>query len=107
MITLHSLYSTQAAVPAQILLATALDDYRKPNVGMWNYFVEHGNEGRKPGRSHTHHCNVRCLPLLLLCGAPVVHPWPNSEISDAQPGTDLGQHLWQSPAPCGAHDHVL
>ena len=41
----------QAAVPAQILLATGLDQYRKPEKGMWDYFVTHGNDGKAPGSS--------------------------------------------------------
>ena len=39
----------QAEVPAQILLATGKDHYRKPERGMWDYFIEHGNEGKQPG----------------------------------------------------------
>ncbi|DBA94786.1 TPA: hypothetical protein ACH3X1_002331 [Trebouxia sp. C0004] len=38
----------EAGVPAQILLATGTDQYRKPEKGMWEYFVEHGNEGKEP-----------------------------------------------------------
>ena len=39
----------QAEIPAQILLATGKDHYRKPERGMWDYFIEHGNEGKQPG----------------------------------------------------------
>ncbi|KAA6429316.1 hypothetical protein WJX79_008683 [Trebouxia sp. C0005] len=38
----------EAGVPAQILLATGTDQYRKPEKGMWDYFVQHGNEGKEP-----------------------------------------------------------
>ncbi|KAL3163075.1 hypothetical protein ABBQ32_009495 [Trebouxia sp. C0010 RCD-2024] len=37
-----------ANIPAQILLATSKDQYRKPERGMWDYFIEHGNEGEHP-----------------------------------------------------------
>ena len=46
---MSSCNSVQAAVPAQVLLATGVDQYRKPEKGMWDYFVEHGNDGKQPG----------------------------------------------------------
>ena len=36
-------------VPAQVFAATLKDSYRKPERGMWDFFVEHGNEGVEPG----------------------------------------------------------
>lgn len=45
----------QAGVSAQILLATGLDQYRKPEKGMYDYFVEHGNGGQTPGWCHAMH----------------------------------------------------
>ena len=48
-VSFHTCNSVQAAVPAQILLATGVDQYRKPEKGMWDYFVEHGNDGKQPG----------------------------------------------------------
>lgn len=44
-----AIHSVQANVPAQILLATSKDQYRKPERGMWDYFIQHGNEGKQPG----------------------------------------------------------
>lgn len=44
-----AMHCVQAEIPAQILLATGKDHYRKPERGMWDYFIEHGNEGKKPG----------------------------------------------------------
>ena len=32
-----------------VLMATAEDDFRKPNTGMWTFFVEHLNGGVAPG----------------------------------------------------------
>ncbi len=32
-----------------VLMATAEDDFRKPNTGMWKFFVEHLNDGVAPG----------------------------------------------------------
>lgn len=65
------MHCVQAEVPAQILLATGKDHYRKPERGMWDYFIEHGNEGKEPGMtSHLTvaiqyatyvHSNVVCL----------------------------------------------
>lgn len=44
----------QAGITAQILLATGVDQYRKPEKGMYDYFIEHGNGGQLPGLScHT------------------------------------------------------
>ena len=44
-----AMHCVQAEVPAQILLATGKDHYRKPEKGMWDYFIAHGNEGKQPG----------------------------------------------------------
>jgi len=32
-----------------VFAATLKDSYRKPERGMWDFFVEHGNEGVEPG----------------------------------------------------------
>lgn len=52
MATTHG--GVQAGVTAQILCATGQDQYRKPESGMFDYFVEHGNGGQKPGQSDIH-----------------------------------------------------
>lgn len=39
----------QIGVPAQVVAATQKDDFRKPERGMWDFFVERGNEGTAPG----------------------------------------------------------
>ena len=39
----------QAGVAAQILLATGQIHYHKPYRGIRDYFIEYGNEGKKPG----------------------------------------------------------
>ena len=44
-----AVHCIQVDVPAQILLATGKDHFRKPERGMWDYFIEHGNEGKEPG----------------------------------------------------------
>ena len=36
------------AVPITIMMATDHGDYRKPRPGMWNYIVNHPNDGAKP-----------------------------------------------------------
>ena len=36
-------------VPVQVFAATLKDSFRKPERGMWDFFVEHGNEGVDPG----------------------------------------------------------
>ncbi len=68
----------QAGVPAQILLATGTDQYRKPDKGMWEYFVEHGNEGKEPGICHDSTQAIRglCTCMLPLLGSPLYcsHP---------------------------------
>ena len=33
----------------QVMIATQKDDFRKPERGMWDFFVEHGNQGVAPG----------------------------------------------------------
>ena len=32
-----------------VLMATQEDDYRKPNTGMWRFFVDELNGGAAPG----------------------------------------------------------
>ena len=39
----------QLGVPAQVFASTQKDGLRKPERGMWDFFVEHGNEGVNPG----------------------------------------------------------
>jgi hypothetical protein len=39
----------QAGVPALVMFATGSDDFRKPGMGMWQYFIEHLNGGVQPG----------------------------------------------------------
>ena len=53
-------------MPAQILVATSTDQYRKPEKGMWDYFVEHGNEGKEPGDA-SHQFQSASQQMSLLC----------------------------------------
>lgn len=46
-------HAVQAEVPAQVLYATGQDQYRKPEKGMWDYWLEHGNDGQEPGKLQT------------------------------------------------------
>ena len=52
--TLHARRSCgaelQIGVPAQVFAATQKDELRKPERGMWDFFVEHGNDGVAPGK---------------------------------------------------------
>ncbi|CAG8767395.1 10364_t:CDS:2, partial [Funneliformis caledonium] len=32
-------------IPFEVYVATARDKYRKPMIGIWNYIIEHGNDG--------------------------------------------------------------
>lgn len=38
-------------VPAQVLLATNKDEYRKPSTGMWDFFVNNLNKGVVPNKA--------------------------------------------------------
>lgn len=40
----------------QVVVATQKDDFRKPERGMWDFFVEHGNEGVSPGATNLTSC---------------------------------------------------
>lgn len=47
--------------PPQVLMATLKDEYRKPDTGMWDFFVQHMNAGAQPDiRQGLHRCH-RCL----------------------------------------------
>ena len=39
----------QLDVPVSAFMATQKDDMRKPEIGMWEFFVREGNGGKKPG----------------------------------------------------------
>lgn len=41
--------AVQIKVPATIFFATLKDEYRKPEVGMWERFVKDFNGGVQPG----------------------------------------------------------
>eukprot|EP00698_Gefionella_okellyi_P019877 TRINITY_DN615_c0_g1_i2.p1 TRINITY_DN615_c0_g1~~TRINITY_DN615_c0_g1_i2.p1 ORF type:complete len:351 (+),score=72.21 TRINITY_DN615_c0_g1_i2:225-1277(+) len=43
-------------VPMQALLATSDDEYRKPWLGMWTYFVKHLNGGQQPDLKESFYC---------------------------------------------------
>lgn len=44
-----------AGVPATVLIATQKDDNRKPETGMWNFFVENCNDGVKVDKKESYY----------------------------------------------------
>ena len=52
----------QLDVPVSAFMATQKDDMRKPEIGMWEFFVREGNGGTKPGLRAT-------VPMT--CGATI------------------------------------
>lgn len=47
-------HPSQIGLEPPVLLATNKDDNRKPETGMWQFFVEHGNKGVEPGKQPGH-----------------------------------------------------
>lgn len=58
----------QLDVPVSAFMATQKDDMRKPEIGMWEFFVREGNGGKKPGSQ-------------LFCARSVVWSGPGVSIS--------------------------
>lgn len=72
----------QLGVPVQIFMALQKDEYRKPETGMWQYMVEHCNDGIQPGSAPPPPSPLcTSLPTLppsecdsVRCGRPVGEP---------------------------------
>ena len=93
---MSSCNSVQAAVPAQTLLATGVDQYRKPEKGMWDYFVEHGNDGKQPGAaSAVLLLNMFCRPLLCSWASKL---FVNLKDPDAKNALSTLLHTGRGPA---------
>ena len=62
-----AVHNVQIKVPATIMYGTGKEGcgVRKPEAGMWDFFVEHLNDGVQPG---VHHClSAAALMLSVLC----------------------------------------
>ncbi|GAB4822297.1 hypothetical protein N2152v2_009343 [Parachlorella kessleri] len=46
----------QGELHAQVFMATQSDNFRKPNTGMWDWFVEKCNAGVQPDKSECFYC---------------------------------------------------
>ena len=63
----HAMHNVQIKVPATIMYGTGKEGcgVRKPEAGMWEFFVEHLNDGVQPG---VHHClSAAALIVSVLC----------------------------------------
>lgn len=70
----YAMHNVQIKVPATLMYGTGKEGcgVRKPEPGMWDFFVEHLNDGVQPG---VHNC-LSAAALMLLCSAndsPCLH----------------------------------
>ena len=70
----YAMHNVQIKVPATLMYGTGKEGcgVRKPEPGMWDFFVEHLNDGVQPG---VHNC-LGAAALMLLCSAndsPCLH----------------------------------
>lgn len=48
-------FSLQAEISdVAAIMATNKDEFRKPETGMWKFFIENGNDNVEPGDNPTH-----------------------------------------------------
>lgn len=83
---------SQLGVPVQVFACTMDDHYRKPERGMWDFFVSRFNGGVAPGRApcaHAVYCwrccysVIRCLTRMSLVHGPATDHSKSFFVGDA------------------------